>query len=257
MSHIIIQIYEIQTPSEAEALIELGVDHIGSVVISENEWKIPLLKETMNLVGASTSMSSLIPLFNKADSVFQTLDHYQPDIVHFCEALTDSNGILPVWQKLLKLQADIKERFPEIKVMRSVPITRPGLPDLVPTIELARMFEPASDYFLTDTMLVNRSTLSSNRQPVESFIGLTGQTCDWDMAAQLVESSNIPVILAGGLSPENVFDGIMRVRPAGVDSCTATNARDADGFPLRFKKDLDRVKRFVEDVRRAEKGGKI
>ena len=31
----IIQIYEIQTPSEAERCIELGVDHIGSVILSE------------------------------------------------------------------------------------------------------------------------------------------------------------------------------------------------------------------------------
>jgi len=31
--HMIVQIYEIQTPSEAEAMIHLGVDHIGSVIL--------------------------------------------------------------------------------------------------------------------------------------------------------------------------------------------------------------------------------
>ena len=147
MPKTIIQIYEIQTPFEAEALIALGVDHIGSVLISHNEWKIPLIKETMNRVGASTSKSSLIPLFNQADLVFQTLDYYQPDIVHFCEALTNSDGILPTCRELLQLQADIKERFPAIKIMRSIPIPQSGMTDFVPTIELARIFEPASDYF--------------------------------------------------------------------------------------------------------------
>jgi len=39
----IIQIYEIQTPHEAEKCIELGVDHIGSVVLILDEWRIPLL----------------------------------------------------------------------------------------------------------------------------------------------------------------------------------------------------------------------
>ena len=72
------------------------------------------------------------------------------------------------------------------------------------------------------------------------------------MAAMLVASSRIPVILAGGISPENVLDGILRVHPAGVDSCTGTNVRDASGGPVRFKKDLDRVKRFIEEVRRAD-----
>ena len=64
----------------------------------------------------------------------------------------------------------------------------------------------------------------SNDQPVEGFVGITGKTCDWIAARRLVESSRIPVILAGGLSPENVYEGILAIRPAGVDSCTLTNA---------------------------------
>lgn len=194
----------------------------------------------------------MIPLFNNSDSVFQTLDYYKPDIVHFCEALTGPAGVLPIRHELLQLQADIKESFPQIKIMRSIPITPAGMTDFVPTIELARMFEPASDYFLTDTMLVTRSTLSSNRQPVEDFIGLTGRTCDWDMAAKLVEANSIPVILGGGIAPDNVFDGIRHVHPAGVDSCTGTNARDTSGQPVRFKKDWGRLKTLVKELHRAE-----
>ena len=41
-------------------------------------------------------------------------------------------------------------------------------------------------------------------------------------------------------------------RPAGIDSCTLTNACDADGRPIRFRKDLGKVKHLVEAVRRAE-----
>jgi phosphoribosylanthranilate isomerase len=57
--------------------------------------------------------------------------------------------------------------------------------------------------------------------------------------------------LAGGLSPENVYDGIRFVKPAGVDSCTGTNRRDHQGRPIRFKKDMERLRRFVEETRRA------
>jgi len=60
------------------------------------------------------------------------------------------------------------------------------------------------------------------------------------------------VILAGGISPENVFDAIGRVKPAGIDSCTQTNTRDHGGRPIRFRKDFDRVSRLLDEVRRAE-----
>ena len=56
-----------------------------------------------------------------------------------------------------------------------------------------------------------------------------------------------------GISVENVVDGIRHVRPAGVDSCTLTNALDSGGKPIRFKKDLAKVKQFVQAARSAEK----
>ncbi|MGD9107434.1 MAG: hypothetical protein PVJ87_11410, partial [Desulfobacterales bacterium] len=120
-------------------------------------------------------------------------------------------------------------------------------------IELARCFEPLSDYFLTDTLILEKSGSFFEHQPVKGFVGITGRTCDWNVAAKLVLSSRIPVILAGGITPDNVFGGILRVRPAGVDSCTGTNAVDSEGDSIRFKKDFDKVKRFVDEVRRAER----
>ncbi len=254
MNKIITQIYEVQTPSEAEKLIELGVDHIGGVVVSGNGWKHPLIRDTINQIDSSTSRSSLILLFNDPDTVFRALDYYQPDIVHFCEALIDNNGISKICIDLLDLQKNVKEKFPEIKIMRSIPISEPDI-GIVPSIELARMFEPASDYFLTDTLLVKKSGNSIDCQPVKDFVGITGRTCDWNTAAKLVESSGIPVILAGGITPDNVFDGIMHVHPAGVDSCTGINAIDQKGRAIRFKKDFGRVKQFVKDARKAERRG--
>jgi phosphoribosylanthranilate isomerase len=54
----------------------------------------------------------------------------------------------------------------------------------------------------------------------------------------IVERVRVPVILAGGLGPENVAEAIRTVRPAGVDSKTNT---DRDGS---HAKDLDRVRQF-------------
>jgi len=248
----IIQIYEIQTPAEALAMIELGVDHIGSVIVSETDWKNPAIKQTLNAVGSSAAKSSLIPLFNSPHSVHRTLDYYQPDMVHFCEALTDHPDVRSYCRQLIDLQREVKKRFPRIQIIRSIPIARSGMHNSIPTLELSKKFEPYSDFFLTDTMLANSAGISDGRQPVPGFVGITGQTCNWRTAADLVASSRIPVILAGGISPANVSEGVRRVRPAGVDSCTLTNALDEKGRPIRFKKDPLKVKQLIEAVRQAE-----
>jgi len=247
----IIQIYEIQTPSEAETMLELGVDHIGSVILSQESWKVSSVRETIKLVAETDSQTTLIPLFSNPDAVFRALDYYQPDIVHFCEALTNQNGdISENCNDLTDLQEGVRKRFPGFNIMRAIPIAQPGMADASSVIELARMFEPVSDYFLTDTVLT-KEVEPFPGQP-GGFIGITGQTCDWDVAKELVEFSNIPVILAGGLSPDNVADGIRHTLPAGVDSCTATNALDGKGQPIRFKKDIEKVRRFVEAARNLE-----
>ena len=249
----IIQIYEIQTPAEAQSMIDLGVDHIGSVIVSETDWRVPELKDTLACVQTSSAKSSLIPLFNTPDSVFRLLEYYQPDIIHFCEALTDQPDIKIYCRKLIELQQEVKMKFPDIEIMRSIPIARAGAANSISTLEIAGWFESSSDLFLTDTILLDPTGTDAQNQPVQGFVGLTGQTCNWDTARRLAASSRIPVILAGGISPANVSDGIARVKPAGVDSCSLTNARDANGLPIRFKKDLQKVRQLVEAARKAEK----
>jgi phosphoribosylanthranilate isomerase len=251
LSRLIIQIYEIQTPQEAEAVIALGVDRIGSVVLSEENWRAPALKATIDLVRECGSVSSLIPLFQSETTVLQALEFYRPDIVHFCDALAPERNSTQGFGRLIKLQIRVKKLFPEMKVMRSIPIAPAGHAQRVATLEFGRRFEPVTDFFLTDTLLVGTPAAPAEMQPVSGFVGITGRTCDWDMAGQLVRQSRIPVILAGGISPDNAAEAITRTRPAGIDSCTQTNAVDACGRPMRFCKDLKKVQALVEAVRRA------
>ena len=253
MKNIIVQIYEIQDPREAASLVEIGVDHIGSVIVSEIEWKVPEVKNTIRQVHSAAAKSSLIPLFNSLNAVLHALDYYQPDIVHFCESLVGGNDVWDYCRRLIQLQKEVKQRFPQIRIMRSIPITQPGKSKSNFTLELCRWFEPFSDFFLTDTFLANETGLEDDHQPVPGFVGITGKRCDWDTAAEMVASCRIPVILAGGISADNVAEGIRRVSPDGVDSCTRTNTLDEKGEPIRFKKDLQQVKRLVDAVREAEK----
>ena len=251
--HLIVQIYEIQTPNEAEMIINLGVDHMGSVVVSKDEWKNRDLKDALRLRHLTPVKSALIPLYSEADIIYRTADYYEPDIMHFCEALSDGRRPHERIKNLITIQEGFRNRFPEIKIMRSIPIALTDMADKVPTLELAKLFEPHSDYFLTDTFLVGTETGSDAKQPETGFVGITGKICDWKMAKKLVDQSNIPVILAGGISPENVYDGIKAIRPFGVDSCTNTNAVDEKGNPIRFKKDPEKISKLIDETRKAEK----
>ena len=246
---LITQIYEIQTPEEVEPLCAVGVDRIGSVLLPDGDWRQPLIRETVRQVQKCGRKSSLIPLYTDPETVFRTLDYYRPDIVHFCDMLSLSSAGQAVCQRLINLQREIRGRFPDIAIMRSIPIGRPHDPTAAPTLALAEMFQPVSDLLLTDTVLSSENQMA--RQPVEGFVGITGKTCHWETARRLVATAAIPVILAGGLSPENVYDAVQCVAPAGVDSCTCTNRLDPSGKPVRFQKDLIRVRRFVTEARRA------
>ncbi len=241
----IIQIYEIQTPDEAEKCIELGVDHVGSVLLGPDRWKDSGIKQVINIVAESTAKTSIIPLFNDFLLICRCMEYYSPDFVHLCDALTDDKGNILDLDPFVKLQKKLKIHFPEIKIMRSIPISRYGHEIQVPTLEIARAMEGVTDIFLTDTWL--------GQEPVKGFIGITGQVPDWNVAAKLVKQCSIPVILAGGLSPENVYEALLKVKPAGADSCTGTNMTDKGGKPIRFKKDFTKVERFVKEVRRASK----
>lgn len=246
----IVQIYEIQTPREAEKMIFLGVDHIGSVLTESDNLKQSELRETVSLVKKSGAKSSLIPLTDDIDLISSALDYYMPDIVHLCQSVLDAPGQWePICGRLLSMQATIKERFPRIAIMRSIPVPPSGEGKDLPVFEVASHFEPLTDYFLIDTLMMEGGTVAG--QPESGYVGITGRTCDWRTAADLVCRSTIPVVLAGGLSPDNVYAGVWAVRPAGADSCTLTNAVDETGKPVRFKKDPDKVARFVEEAHKA------
>jgi phosphoribosylanthranilate isomerase len=240
----IVQIYEIQTPEDAEKCIELGVDNIGSVLLSQDTWRIPALRELIRLSSKTSAKNSLIPLFDDTDTLYRALDYYRPHYVHFCHGLTDRDGKELDLGVFVEFQARLKHEFPEIGIMRSVPVPPKGSAPNFPSLSLARSLEPVTDIFLTDTWL--------GKEPVKGYIGITGKSADWDLARELVLQSGIPVILAGGLSPDNVFTAIMRVLPAGADSCSLTNMVNEAGKPVRFKKDFAKVESFVREVRKAE-----
>jgi len=72
--------------------------------------------------------------------------------------------------------------------------------------------------------------------------GGTGASFDWDLVGT---RHRVPVVLSGGLTPENVGDGIAATRPFAVDTASGTEAEPG-------RKDPVRVEAFFSAVARAD-----
>ena len=77
---------------------------------------------------------------------------------------------------------------------------------------------------------------------VKGAYGGTGVTADWSKAAELAKQYSL--LLAGGLTPENVGDAVRQVEPWGVDVASGVEASPG-------KKDARKMMAFVEAVRSA------
>jgi phosphoribosylanthranilate isomerase len=187
------------------------------VLVGNGEFPRELSLETAaTIAGAVRPPSKLSALFLTADIslIEEWARKPQPVILHL--------GAAP---ELLGPDdaATLKANLPGVRLMRSIPVVDQA------SIAIARSYEGVADFLLLD------SHRESDRQ-----IGALGTTHDWTISRRIVELVRTPVILAGGLGPDNVADAIRAVRPAGVDSKTKT---DRNGS---HHKDLDRVRRFQE-----------
>jgi phosphoribosylanthranilate isomerase len=75
---------------------------------------------------------------------------------------------------------------------------------------------------------------------VKGVYGGSGVTADWSQAAELAKK--YPLLLAGGLTPENVADAVRQVKPWGVDVASGVESEPG-------RKDPAKMKAFVKAVR--------
>ena len=216
----IVQIYEVSNPKQAKELKKLGVNYIG-VLVGKGDYARELsfdkTRAIFNVLSKETKKVAL-SLSSNLDGVLEVIEQANPDIIHIA---TLPENINPSDIKT------IRQKFPHVKVMRTIPVVDEE------SIDLAKEYDKIADYLLLDS-----------HKKDDSQIGATGQTHDWGISKKIVESVKIPVILAGGLGPDNVDEAIKIVKPAGVDSKTKTDRTDGKG------KDLEKVKEFVIKARK-------
>ena len=67
------------------------------------------------------------------------------------------------------------------------------------------------------------------------LLGGSGQTCDWSLARHFCQHSRIPVILSGGLTPDNVAQAILTVRPHAIDVCSGVESTPGKKDPIKMR----------------------
>jgi|AutmiccommuBRH23_1029490.scaffolds.fasta_scaffold00009_155 phosphoribosylanthranilate isomerase len=218
----IVQIYTVQSPQEGIALAELGVDHIGITPSDHGlpgEISIMSAAEIFKAIG-DKAVKVALTVDSNLQKIVSMVKTVRPDILHLCG---DLKLVTP--EKV----AVLRGLLPGMKIMQAIPVMDSG------ALQIASDYETVADYFILDSY-----------SDQIGGIGAAGFTHDWSISREIVQQSRIPVILAGGLSPENVANAIQRVRPWGVDSLTRTNEPLGGG---KFRKDLERVRLFVEEAK--------
>jgi phosphoribosylanthranilate isomerase len=216
------QIYGITTAADAALVNALRPDHVG-VVLDEGiaSWASvdparvgEILPELRDVRVVALSLSS------ERDRIRRTVELVTPSWLHLARAV---DALAP------DEVARLREELAPLPVLLTIPV-RDGA-----SIALAERYAACADALLLDSA-----------HPATGVVGATGLVHDWSLSRRIVERVAVPVILAGGLGPDNVLEAIERTRPAGVDSATRTS-RDDD----RRRKDPERVRLFLARARAA------
>ena len=211
----IVQIYSMTSVADAVATANAGADLIG-VVVGETG----LVPEAIESRMAHEILAAIRPrargvalsLSDDRDEICGMVDQVQPDILHIAAREIDPEDC--AW---------IRTRVAPVRLLRAIAV-RAG-----ETLTEVSAHQDCVDYLMLDS--------GAKGLP---FSGVGGETHDWTVCRSVVDLTHAPVILAGGLSADNVERAIAAVKPWGVDSFTHT---DIPG--QRGRKDHARVRAFI------------
>jgi len=193
-----------------DVAVAAGADAVGFVV------EIPRSKRSIDRGKAKHLIEGLPPFVSSVIVV-------EPESVAEAANLALDTGadVIQVNDSLsFEDLATLKEMVPT-RVVATVP-ARPG------GLDHARRMAEVADAILLDSL-------------EEGKLGGTGTVHDWNLSADLVRKVDVPVILAGGLNPENVAAAIKTVRPYAVD---VSSGVETDGA-----KDPKKIEAFLREVK--------
>ena len=221
-----VKICGITSIHDARLAADAGADYIGvlvDVAVSERTRSAPQAAE----IASESPIPTVILLYNRSTSDIQEIvSQVQPFAVQLLGQESPQ-------------QVEELKRTDACEFWKSVylPAGRPENVDIPAVQEEMQAYRDAgADFLLFDSVDMS---LEKPRY------GGTGKTCDWNIAAELITESPLPVFFAGGIRPENVKAAIETIRPHGIDLCSGVEAS-------KGVKDPSKLERLMEQVEHAE-----
>lgn len=214
-----IKICGITNVGDAVRAAKLGADMIG----------LNFYEKSPRCIGVTIAASILdaIPESVEPIGVFVNVPVAAVEQITYLQQFTHLRSMIRTAQIHGDHQASL---LPQIQWIPAFSVSdRPQLQQI--TEHIARLLE--------SSLRVNAILVDAH---VSGLYGGTGQTAPWHLLADF--KPGVPLILAGGLTPDNVAEAIRIVRPYAVD--VASGVESAPG-----KKDPDKMRRFIDAVRSA------
>ena len=224
-----IKICGIRTSEEIELAARYGADAVGFIT------EVPVESPRNLDSGTAYSLVSEVP--RCLDSVLVIMPE-------------DSARGLELIEKVRPDIVQIHSKLPlsELELIKE----KTNIP-LIKTLYVAERDETSVEKFENSTLvfdLLEQVSLLEETAVVDAILldtdksgkpGGTGCVHDWILSRRIVDETRLPIILAGGLKPENVQEAIKAVSPYAVDT--------ASGVEASGKKDSLKIKSFIEEVR--------
>lgn len=190
-----IKICCINSIEEAKIAIGFGADAIG-LVAKMPSGPGPISDELIRLIAQSVPPLIGTFLLTSETSADEIIKHHHR---------TQTNTIQIVDQLSLGTYSQIKEALPSVKIVQVIHVIDSNSADL------AIRLSDSVDALLLD---------SGNPNLKIKELGGTGRVHNWDLSKQIRDNAKCPIILAGGLKPENVRQAIEEVQPFAIDVCS-------------------------------------
>ena len=218
MSHTRTKVCGITREADLQAAVDAGTDAVGLIVdVSVDTPREVGVDRAAELADAAPPFVSVVLVTMASadgDRVRELVDRVGPDAVQVHGDPTPS--------AVTRLTRDLA-----VDVLVAVDAANP---------KVAR-YDDVADAVLLDSL-------------TETGAGGTGETVDWERTKGVLTDLDAPVVLAGGLTPENVAEAVDTVSPFGVDVASGVERDGECGV-----KDHDAVRAFVTNARRVDPSG--
>ena len=210
-----VKICGIKSESELTLALNAGADAVGFIT------DVPVDTPRKISLDLAASLISKVPVFvtsvmvimpENADIAIDMVQKARPSAVQIHNDLDIT--------ELVK----IKESG--VKLIKTLKVSQDSEPETL--VKQVDALKGVADAVLLDTAVGGKT-------------GGTGVTHNWDVSAEVIRRSSIPIILAGGLIPENVGEAVRTVCPYAVDT--------ASGVETGGIKDEKKVTEFIRNAK--------